>query len=108
MTLGEALKHFRTAKGLTLDEVATRASSFEANLSRLERDQGHPSLDLLYRLAAVYEVSVSELFQFAENIKMDRNQAALNEIFSLLTPADRNLLLDFSHMLQTARGKVGQ
>lgn len=100
MTLGEALRSFRKAKGLTLVELAERAHSYEGNLSRIERGTAKPSLDLLYRLAAALDISVTELFQIAENQKADRGQIYLNVNFIRLSPKDRTLLVDFSHLLR--------
>ncbi len=100
MTLGEALKCFRKAKGLTLTELAEQANSHEGNLSRIERNMANPSLDLLYRLAVVLDVSVTELFRVAENTESEKGQASLNANFTNLKPADRNLLVDFSDLLK--------
>lgn len=102
MTLGEAIKAFRKAKGLTLVELAEQAKSHEGNLSRIERNTAKPSLDLLYRLADTLDVSVTQLFQIAESQEADQGQASLNVNFVRLTPADRTLLVDFSDLLQKA------
>ncbi|WP_166262132.1 helix-turn-helix domain-containing protein [Marinobacter salicampi] len=101
MTLGEALKCFRKAKRLTLVELARLANSYEGNLSRIERNTSNPSMDLLYRLADSLDVSLTELFQLAENRHSDEIQTSLNTNFLRMKPSDRSLLVAFSDLLQT-------
>jgi transcriptional regulator with XRE-family HTH domain len=56
------LRAWRADSGMTLEEVAFRASVSYPHLRRLEDLGGNPSAALLARLAAVYGRDVRELF----------------------------------------------
>ncbi|MDT5340024.1 MAG: hypothetical protein QOD90_5529 [Mycobacterium sp.] len=57
------LRELRTQRGLTLDEVATRADIDVSTLSRLESGKRRLALDHLPRLAAALAVSTDDLLR---------------------------------------------
>jgi transcriptional regulator with XRE-family HTH domain len=57
------LRELRTQRGLTLEEVATRADIDVSTLSRLESGKRRLALDHLPRLAAALSVSTDELLR---------------------------------------------
>lgn len=57
------LRELRTQRGLTLDEVATRAGIDVSTLSRLESGKRRLALDHLPRLATALSVSTDELLR---------------------------------------------
>jgi transcriptional regulator with XRE-family HTH domain len=104
MSLGKALHELRTGKGMTLADLAGCVNSHVGNLSRIERGLARPSIDLLYRLAAALDISLSDLFAVAEGESGDSRQVDLNAIFLLLTDEDRALLLDFARLVHKRKG----
>lgn len=60
------LRELRTQRGLTLDEVATRADIDVSTLSRLESGKRRLALDHLPRLAAALSVSTDDLLRAPE------------------------------------------
>src|SRR6476660_5271125 len=60
------LRELRTQRGLTLDEVATRADIDVSTLSRLESGKRRLALDHLPRLASALSVSTDELLRAPE------------------------------------------
>ncbi|WP_084694212.1 helix-turn-helix domain-containing protein [Marinobacter daepoensis] len=102
MSLGHALRQLRQQKGLTLAELAEQTDSYVGNLSRIERDIAKPSLDLLYRISHALNFSMSDIFSVSESGTghHDSQQVALNTIFISLLQEDRDLLLEFAHLLQ--------
>lgn len=60
--IGERLKELRTARGLSLRELAAQAGVSATLLSQIERAVTDPSLETLRRLAGVFGESVSSLF----------------------------------------------
>ena len=100
MSLGRALKALRRERGMTLAELASKVDSHVGNLSRIERDQARPSIDLLYRIAGALDYRVSEIFAVVESEESDQRLPALNAIFLALLDHDRALLLDFARMLK--------
>lgn len=57
------LRELRTQRGLTLDEVATKADIDVSTLSRLESGKRRLALDHLPRLAAALSVSTDDLLR---------------------------------------------
>src|SRR3569833_2271123 len=63
--IGERIKALRAARGLTLEALAERAGVSRAMLSRIERGESNPTAQLLGRVCAGLDVTLSALF--AEN-----------------------------------------
>lgn len=60
--LGNTLRHLRLENGLTIAEVATRASLSRGMLSKIENGLTSPSLEKLEHLANALGVTLSKLF----------------------------------------------
>src|SRR6478672_907438 len=60
------LRELRTERGLTLEDVATRAQIDVSTLSRLESGKRRLALDHLPRLAAALSVSIDDLLRAPE------------------------------------------
>lgn len=75
---GTYLRSLRKQRGLTLKEVEKKARVSNSFLSQVERGlRKPPHPDILNRLAAVYGVSVQELFYAAGYIKSGSGQENL-------------------------------
>jgi transcriptional regulator with XRE-family HTH domain len=61
VTVGRRIRHFRTARGLTLDQLGAKVSAAPSQLSLVENGRREPKLSLLRALAAALEVDLSEL-----------------------------------------------
>jgi len=59
--VGEKIRQFRTAKGLSIEELAQRAGMQRPNLSRLEHGKHRPSLVTIERLAEALDIPVVDL-----------------------------------------------
>jgi XRE family transcriptional regulator, regulator of sulfur utilization len=60
-SLAANVARIRVARGWSLRELALRAEVSKALLSRIERGEGNPSLETLYRIASALGCSISEL-----------------------------------------------
>src|SRR4051794_29100787 len=60
--IGPRLRRLRRLRGATLNEVAREAGISHSFLSMLERGKADVALSRLARLAAIYGVTLSELF----------------------------------------------
>lgn len=58
---GENIRTARRIKGLKQQELAERCGLARESLSRIERGHSKPSLDLLEKIAAELDVTVSDL-----------------------------------------------
>lgn len=61
MTLGEKIKKLRKARQWAQSELADQLSVHVTHVSRLETDRYAPSLDLLRKIAEVFEVTTDYL-----------------------------------------------
>ncbi|KAI3488917.1 hypothetical protein L1887_46947 [Cichorium endivia] len=67
MNIGAAIRKVRLEKGLTLEAVALEVGTYAGNLSKIERSQQLPSLELLHRLSRALGTKTSELYTVAES-----------------------------------------
>jgi len=65
--LGTAIKTQRTSLGISQEELAYRASLHRTYVSDLERGVRNPSVDSIEKLARALQLSVSTLFEQANN-----------------------------------------
>lgn len=66
MKIGAAIKQVRLERGVTQEAIALDAGTFAGNISKIERDQQLPSLELLEKIATALNIKLSELFVLAE------------------------------------------
>lgn len=123
MKIGEAIRKLRLELGATQEAVALEAGTNAGNLSRIERCQQQPSLDLVEQIAAALGTTVAELYAYVEanqpkaaKIKPktinhgesdDASTAILfRRSFRELTPENKRLAVAFVKLLiRTQRGK---
>ena len=60
------LKVFRGSKGLSQEELASRSGLHRTFISQLERGLKSPTIDTLFSICAVLDVSASELIRAVE------------------------------------------
>lgn len=60
-TLGQNLQRYRTAKGLSLSQLAQNTGIAKSNLSRIEQGGGNPTLDTIWKLAIQLDVPFGSL-----------------------------------------------
>jgi transcriptional regulator with XRE-family HTH domain len=60
-TLGQRIRHFRTARGLTLDDLGTSVGIAGSQLSLMENGKREPRLSLLTKVAESLDIQVSDL-----------------------------------------------
>ena len=59
--VAEGLKHFRKARGLSLDELASKSGVSRAALSQIEGTRTNPTLSVLWKVAVGLDVPFHEL-----------------------------------------------
>ena len=89
MDIGSVIREIRQAKGLTLEEVAYHAGIDGGNLSRIERGLQRCVSELMERIAAALNVSVSELYLRAEAGRVDAQKQSLQikAAYAVLPPS---------------------
>lgn len=115
MKIGEAIKKLRLERGATQEDVALEAGTNAGNLSRIERCQQQPALELVEKIAAALGMTVADLYTYAaaqqpkttkRKVKLkDGGEDHLNEPhlfrrgFQQLTPENKRLAVEFVKML---------
>jgi len=64
-TLGQRIRHFRTAAGLTLDQLGDRVGIAGSQLSLMENGKREPRISLLSAIAGVVGIQLAELLDEA-------------------------------------------
>lgn len=61
--LGERIRQFRQAKGISQEELAFKINSARNFIGCIERGEKAPTVYVLYKIASVLNVSVDKLFE---------------------------------------------
>lgn len=64
--IGERLRLLRTARNQTLDDLASASGVSRAMISRIERGEASPTAQLLSRLCAALDLTLSAFFAFSQ------------------------------------------
>ena len=101
MKIGGVIKALRLKRGLSQEALALAVDTATSNLSRIERGQRAPSLDLLERLAEALDTRVSTLFALAEASHTeassetgDQHDMDIRSQCLTLTPDNRRIALE--------------
>lgn len=65
------LKTLRLKKGLTADQLATKANVTRATVLKMESGFNNPTVQTIDALASVLQISSSELLRLAEGVQLD-------------------------------------
>lgn len=100
MMIGEKIRDSRKEKGLSMTELAEKASVTAGYISQIERNQIEPSLSVLRRISKILEVPLPELFAaetsgdvqvIPKNKRTIVKFPELNMAYEFLTPSTRNI-----------------
>jgi len=115
MKIGEAIKQLRLERGATQEDVALEAGTNAGNLSRIERCQQQPALELVEKIAAALGMTVADLYTYTAAQQprtvatkaspnggdQEKSNAALlfRRGFQQLTPENKHLAVEFVKLL---------
>jgi transcriptional regulator with XRE-family HTH domain len=99
MNLGAVIRQLRERRAWTQDELAQRAGTTAANISRIENGKHNPGAELLGSVAYVFGVRVYELMALAEGLQppaliaeFDAEEEILVRQFRRMHAAEKDLL----------------
>jgi transcriptional regulator with XRE-family HTH domain len=111
MNLGETIKNLRAARHWTQDELAYRAKTTAANISRIENGIHSPGTQLLETIAYVFGMKMYQIVALAEGEKLpvaalEHNfvEQALLQNFRAMTPKEQALFIATSECF----AKIGE
>lgn len=117
--IGMKLRHARKVKGMRLRDLAAEVECSESFLSKLENDKVQPSLQLLHRIVAALETSISNLFSDTDDSVVSR--AGTRQLLhtsnirpgegvtleTLISPSQGHLLFGTIHIVRAGGGSSG-
>jgi transcriptional regulator with XRE-family HTH domain len=114
MRIGETIRQLRLERGATQEDVALEAGTNAGNLSRIERCQQQPALELVEKIAAALGMTVADLYAYATQQtksakskakpkagSKDSSNAAIlfRRGFQQLTPENKRIAVEFVKVL---------
>lgn len=115
MKIGEAIKQLRLERGATQEDVALEAGTNAGNLSRIERCQQQPALELVEKISAALGMTVADLYTYTaaqqpntakskakpKDESEDNSNVALlfRRGFQQLNPENKRLAVEFVKLL---------
>lgn len=90
------LKKIRKSRNLTQEELSELVGVDFRYISLLENAKNFPSSDLIEKLSDALRVSISELFDFDEDLKREVLEKSLKNILPILSDEKLKLLLKFA------------
>jgi transcriptional regulator with XRE-family HTH domain len=113
--LGELLKKERTKRQWSLRDVEEKSGIHNAHLSQIESGAiARPAPNLLFTLAAVYDLRYDELMRLAGHLKADDRksrrslQGAALHALDELTPKEQRRALEYMKSLRADRAASGR
>jgi transcriptional regulator with XRE-family HTH domain len=93
--VGQLLRRHRQERSLTQTEVARQIGIQQSDLSRMEKGEYRVSLDVLFRLLQVFEVSLGEFFGDLAHQGLTTREVNLVESFRGLPHEEQDEVLEF-------------
>ncbi len=94
-TVGQRIRQHRQERNLTQTELARHIGIQQSDLSRIEKGEYRVSLDVLFRLLQVFEMSLGEFFGDLAQQSLTAREAGLLESFRVLARADQDEVVEF-------------
>jgi transcriptional regulator with XRE-family HTH domain len=94
-TVGELLRHHRLERRFTQTELARQIGIQQSDLSRMEKGEYRVSLDVLFRILQVFEMSLGEFFGDLAQQSLTSQETSLLEYFRLLPREEQHEVLEF-------------
>jgi len=100
-TVGQLLRHHRQDRRLTQTELARQIGIQQSDLSRMEKGEYRVSLDVLFRILRVFEMSLGEFFGDLASHSLTSREATLLDSFRVLPREEQDEVLEFAEFKRT-------
>lgn len=93
---GKLIKYYRQIKEMSQEELSFRTGIDASSIGKLERNEAHPTLATLVRIAEALDFNIKELVETksSDSIEDDRDLLRIKRAFSLLAPEHRRFAAD--------------
>lgn len=96
--LGQAIKDARNLKGMSRNQLADRMNIAPRYIASIENSGQHPSLQVLYELVTILDVSIDQFFFPNKEVKKSTRRRQLDSLLDEMN--DNDLII----MTATAKG----
>ena len=103
--IGQRVRRFRKAQGLSQEELAERVAISVTHMSHIETGNTKLSLPVLVDLAQALRVSTDDLLCDTPADRKNAITAELSELLERCTPAQAKVLLDVAQTTKAAMDK---
>ena len=104
MTFSKALRRFRKDNGLTQKQVAEAIGIREAVYQRYEQNKASPSVNVVIKMADVFNVPLDYLVGRDEGDSQNKNESYLLTTYRNLDENNRRTLTDMANFLNMKQG----
>lgn len=102
--INQALKKIREFHNMKQNELATSIGISNSYLSEIESGKKSPNLDLLQKYSEIFEIPVSSLLYFSEELDKD-SSSSINKL-KLKSRKFLLKLLEWSNSVDEKKGKI--
>ncbi|AZS17938.1 helix-turn-helix domain-containing protein [Paenibacillus lutimineralis] len=82
--VGEGIRHFRKQRGLSQEELASKAEIHETYIGKLERSEKVCSVVVLSKITNALDLSMVEFFSYIQPVSGEGSESILSEIVDRL------------------------
>ena len=92
-SIGARIRFYRTQKSMTLEELAEKADVSKQHISRIERGEKYPNLEIFINIANALEISADELL--VDNLMHSSSKHDGDDFYVLLdcSPEEATILV---------------
>lgn len=88
--VGEGIRHFRKLRGLSQEELASKADLHETYIGKLERSEKVCSIVVLDKITNALNLSMVEFFSYIQPVNREARESTLEEIVNRLRSRNEN------------------
>ncbi|WP_049828310.1 helix-turn-helix domain-containing protein [Paenibacillus peoriae] len=88
--VGEGIRHFRKLRGLSQEELASKADVHETYIGKLERSEKVCSIVVLDKITNALNLSMVEFFSYIQPVNREKSESTLTEIVNRLRSRNEN------------------
>ncbi len=96
--LGNTIRTHRIQQGITQEELAEMVDITPTHLKHLESEHRNPSIEVLFRLTTVLNMSLDNLL-FTNQVQESTEYKELSLLLSKCTTAELQIVSDLAHSL---------
>ncbi|MGL5416058.1 MAG: helix-turn-helix domain-containing protein [Clostridium sp.] len=102
--IGESINKIRCSKNLTIEQLAANTGISRLTLSKIERGEANPTINIIWKLCTELNTTLAELTNYEEEISLSKANSE-----NILESIDKSFKIDFvfreekAHAIETFR-----